>query len=104
MIRLDVWLWPVAGTKAARLGGRLLGSTCRRGDAADRRWLRQPDAGQQLASLASAIEASSDAAELRARRQILTHLGPRRADQTGGDANSGPNTTYCEGRLQMKGS
>jgi len=26
---------------AARLDGRLLGSTCRRGEAADRRWLRR---------------------------------------------------------------
>jgi hypothetical protein len=49
---------PKAEMTAADCGGGFLGSTCRRADAADRRWLRRPDAGQQLASLASAIEAS----------------------------------------------
>jgi len=43
-------------------GGRFLGSTRRRGDPADHRQLRQPDAGQQFAPLASGIEASSSVA------------------------------------------
>jgi hypothetical protein len=51
--------WPVSEATAVSRGGRSLGYTRRRGDAADRRWLRQPDAGQQLATLVSGIEASS---------------------------------------------
>jgi hypothetical protein len=37
--------WPIGLATVGRLDGRLLGSTRRRGVAADRRWLRQPDAG-----------------------------------------------------------
>jgi hypothetical protein len=41
-------LWPRAEAAAAHLDGRFLGSTRRRGDAANRRWLRQPDACRRL--------------------------------------------------------
>jgi hypothetical protein len=51
--------WPVAEITAARRGGRLLGSTCRRVGAADCRRVRQPDARRQLASLASGLRTSS---------------------------------------------
>jgi hypothetical protein len=55
-------LWPTAEMPTGSRGGRFLRYTRRRGDAADRRSLRQPDAGQQLATLVSGIEASSSMA------------------------------------------
>ena len=54
--------WPDSEATADGRDGGLLGSTRRRVDAAGRRWLRPPDAGQQLASSASGIEASSSVA------------------------------------------
>jgi hypothetical protein len=52
-------LWPDSEATADGRDGSLLGSTRRRIDAAGRRWLRQPDAGQRFASLVSGIKASS---------------------------------------------
>jgi hypothetical protein len=51
--------WPISEMTVPGRGGRFRGSTRRQCDAADRRRLRQPDAGQALATLVSGIEASS---------------------------------------------